>query len=209
MRPAATALLLVGYQNEYFAPDGGLRSLVEDVGAVDQVLANTVALIEGLVGSEALLVSTPITFTHDYAELVDPVGVLEAIRNAGLLREGDTGASTVAAIRRFGERIEEVGGKRGFNAFANTDLDDRLKSHGIEDVVIAGALTSICVDSTARCAQDCGYRVTLVSDCTLARTAFEQRFFCEQIFPLYARVHDSRTVLDELLDTKETSRGHR
>lgn len=208
MKPAATAVLLVGFQNEYFAPAGGLRSLVEDVGAVDQVLAKTVALVDGLADSEVLLVSTPITFTSDYAELVDPVGILAAIRDGGLLREGDIGAETVDAIGRFGDRIDEVSGKRGFNAFANTDLDDRLKTHGVEDVVIAGALTSICVDSTARCAQDCGYRVTLVSDCTLARTAFEQRFFCEQIFPLYARVHDSRSVLDQLLDAKEPS-GHR
>ena len=46
---ASTALILVGYQNDYFAKDGILRGVVEDPAEVDQVLEKTMrfAIREG------------------------------------------------------------------------------------------------------------------------------------------------------------------
>jgi nicotinamidase-related amidase len=45
MSPRTTALILVGYQNDYFAPQGILRGVVEEPDRVDRVLANTLAFI--------------------------------------------------------------------------------------------------------------------------------------------------------------------
>ena len=83
-------------------------------------------------------------------------------------------------------RIVTVPGKRGLNAFSNTDLDDLLERKGVTHVVLAGAVTSICIDSTGRAAHERGYGVTILSDCTAGRTNYEQEFYCDNIFPLYA-----------------------
>lgn len=190
MNAAHTAVILIGYQNDYFAPTGILHKVIEDSARVTGTLKNTIDLIDRLSPTPALLISTPIAFTEDYRELMDPVGILKTIKELGAFQMGTPGAKTIAEIRRFGDRILEVPGKRGLNAFSNTALDDVLSQHAISHVAIAGAVTSICVDSTGRAASEKGYSVVVLSDCTVGRTLFEQEFYCQSILPLYAEVTD-------------------
>ncbi|MBK1724296.1 cysteine hydrolase [Thiocystis violacea] len=196
MNPKTTALVLIGYQNDYFANDGVLHSVVEE--SVDQVLENTLALLRVLEKTDVLIVTTPIIFTPDYSELTQPVGILKVIKEAGAFKAGTMGAQTIPEIHRFGSRIVEVPGKRGLNAFADTNLHKVLQERHIEDLILAGAVTSICIDSTGRAAFERNYRVTQLSDCTSGRTSVEQSFYCNNVFPLYATVADSRDLLSQL-----------
>jgi ureidoacrylate peracid hydrolase len=59
--------------------------------------------------------------------------------------------------------------------FTGTDLDERLRERGIEDVVLAGALSNTCVEATGRTASDLGYRVTFLSDAVTAQTWRDHR----------------------------------
>ncbi|ANY08855.1 cysteine hydrolase family protein [Pseudonocardia sp. HH130630-07] len=52
------------------------------------------------------------------------------------------------------------------NAFTGTDLDDRLRARGTDEVVVCGLRTEQCCETTARVASDLGYRVTFVLDAT-------------------------------------------
>ena len=183
-----TALILVGYQNDYFAPNGILRSVVEEPGRVDQVLANTLSLIRKLAPSKALIVSTPIVLTPDYRALAAPAGILHTIKESGAFAAGTPGADTIPELKAFGDRITYVSGKVGFNGFSGTQLDEVLKAHDIRSVLLAGMVTSLCIDSTGRAAYERGYSVTVLSDCTSARTPTEQDFFCSNVFPLYGSV---------------------
>jgi len=190
MDPHRTALLLIGYQNDYFASDGVLHRVIEDTARITDVLANTVDLLERLTPTPVLVISTPIVFTAGYSELVEPVGILKTIKEVGAFQAGQRGSETTPELVRFTERIMEVPGKRGFNAFSDTGLDEILRKHGVRDLVIAGVVTSICVDSTGRSASERGYRTTILSDCTSGRTPFEQSFYCDNVLPLYATVTD-------------------
>ena len=198
MDTSKTALILIGYQEDYFGDNGILKSVVEESANTNQVIERTKALIGHLRSSDALILQTPIVFSDDYSELTDPVGLLRAIKEAGAFRSGSEGSKTISMIKAFGERIRSIPGKDGFNAFANTALGDALTAHGVEDVVLAGAVTSICIDSTGRSAHEQGYRVTILSDCTCGRTNFEQDFYCEQILPLYADVCSSEDLIQRL-----------
>ena len=189
-----TALVLIGYQNDYFAPEGALVGALEDAEWRVKMLDNTVKLIESLSATDALIISTPIVFTQNYEELVEPTGILQTIVDVGAFKDGENGAETISELSDFGDRILEIPGKRGLNAFSNTDLDETLKERGITDVVIAGVVTSICIDSTGRAAHERGYRVSVVKDCTAGRTDFEQDFYCDKVFPLYAKVIESRDL---------------
>ncbi|MGH6715540.1 MAG: cysteine hydrolase family protein [Bradyrhizobium sp.] len=55
------------------------------------------------------------------------------------------------------------------NAFAGTDLQERLKATGRRDVVLAGMMTHMCVSSTARAALDLGFRVTIDAESCATR----------------------------------------
>ena len=182
-----TAVVLIGYQKDYFADDGRLVSALEGDWR-RTMLENTNRLLDGLQNTAATFISTPIQFTPDYEELVEPTGILETIVEAGAFRRGDPGSETFEDLQRRSDWILEITGKRGLNAFSNTELGATLEARGIEDVVLAGVVTSICIDSTGRAAAELGYRVSVLSDCTAGRTDYEQKFYCESIFPLYAKV---------------------
>ena len=194
-----TALILIGYQNDYFSKDGILHSVIEEATRVHGVLDNTLELLNKLAPTEVPLITTPIQFTSDYHELVEPIGILKTIKDVGAFKEGTSGSATIDEFSPYRGRIIEVPGKRGLNAFSNTDLEKILREHQIENIVLAGAVTSICIDSTGREAFERGYKVTQLTNCTSGRTLIEQEFYCENVFPLYAEVKTHNQVLAELI----------
>ncbi len=192
------ALILIGFQNDYFAPNGVLRNVMENGDRNDQVVSRTVSLIRSLMDTSVTMLAAPIIFTDDYKELRQADGILAAIKDSGALREGREGAGVIDELHEFSDRIIEVPGKRGLNAFSNTTLARELISHDITDVAIAGAGTSIWVDSTGRTAYQMGYRVNILADCISARTSMEQDIFCSKVFPTYASVVDSTAYLESI-----------
>ncbi|WP_308167608.1 cysteine hydrolase family protein [Catellatospora tritici] len=54
------------------------------------------------------------------------------------------------------------------SGFANTDLDQQLKQHAIQKIIIVGMVANTCVESTGRYGMELGYHVTLVRDATAA-----------------------------------------
>ncbi len=193
-----TALLLIGFQNDYYAPDGILNSVIEASAKASNTVKNTIQLIQHLIETPVLIISAPIFFTKNYEELVNPVGILKMIKDVGAFQENTRGAQTIEELRPFQDRILKVPGKRGLNAFVNTNLDDILQQRNIQHLILAGAVTSICIDSTGRSAYEKGYYVSILSDCISARTVFEQEFYIENVFPLYANTLTSEDLLEQL-----------
>ncbi|NEQ54379.1 MAG: cysteine hydrolase [Leptolyngbya sp. SIO3F4] len=198
MNPDNTALLLIGFQNDYYSPDGILNGVIEASAKASNTVKNSIQLIQQLAKTPVLIISAPIFFTQNYEELVDPVGILKKIKDVGAFQENTKGSQTIEELKPFYDRILEIPGKRGLNAFVNTDLDHVLQQKGIRHLVLAGAVTSICIDSTGRSAYEKGYYVSVLSDCTSARTIFEQEFYIENVFPLYANTLTSVELLEQL-----------
>jgi nicotinamidase-related amidase len=55
------------------------------------------------------------------------------------------------------------------NAFRDTDLLGAIKRSGVDEVVICGAMTHMCVDATTRAAFDFGFRCTVIEDACATR----------------------------------------
>ncbi len=55
------------------------------------------------------------------------------------------------------------------SSFWQTDLDEQLRTLGVENLVLCGFMTHVCVNSTARAAFNLGYRATVVGDATATR----------------------------------------
>jgi len=86
---------------------------------------------------------------------------------AGGLFDLDAGGRIIDAVNPLGD--EAVIHKTLPNAFAGTDLDERLRALGRPPLVIVGFMTHMCVSSTARAALDLGHATTVVSDATASR----------------------------------------
>lgn len=193
MKSRKTALVLVGFQNDFFSQDGILRSVVEESSIVTGVVRNTVNMINEL--RDVLIISAPIVFSKTYSELIDPVGILKTIKDLGAFKKGSVGSQTIKELEEFKDKIIEIPGRQGLNVFMNTSLNDVLMENNITDLAFAGTVCSICLDSSGRSAFDKGFHVSMLSDCISGRTVFEQQYFCEDIFPLYAEVITSNELL--------------
>jgi nicotinamidase-related amidase len=55
------------------------------------------------------------------------------------------------------------------NSFVATDLDQQLKALGIKNIVLAGFMTHMCINSTAHGGFNLGYAVTVVASATATR----------------------------------------
>merc|ERR1711975_65782 len=64
-----------------------------------------------------------------------------------------------------------VKGKKGLDAFPNTNLEALLVSRGIETVALCGFLTNCCVESTMRTACEKGFNVITLTDCCATTSA--------------------------------------
>ncbi|MDT5082791.1 MAG: hypothetical protein QOJ80_7428 [Mycobacterium sp.] len=81
--------------------------------------------------------------------------------------EGDSGAIVAQVAPREGEPVVV---KQYPNSFVHTDLEEHLKAVGATNLVIAGFMTHMCVNSTARGAFNLGYAPTVVAAATATRS---------------------------------------
>jgi ureidoacrylate peracid hydrolase len=72
------------------------------------------------------------------------------------------------------------------SGFANTDLDQQLKAHGIHHLIVIGLLANTCVEATVRFAAELGYAVTMVKDATASLSEEQMHAALEVNIPNYA-----------------------
>ncbi|HTO48986.1 MAG TPA: cysteine hydrolase family protein [Burkholderiales bacterium] len=141
-----TALLLVDVQNDYFA--GGAMPL----DGMDRAAARAARLL-------AAFRARGLPIVH--------VRHLSVRPGATFFVPGTPGADIHASVApRAGEPVVE---KNFPNAFRATDLEPRLRAAGADHLVIAGAMSHMCIDATARAAFDHGFTCTVAEDACATR----------------------------------------
>ena len=83
---------------------------------------------------------------------------------------GTPGAQVISELEPRPGRTEIISPKRHYGAFDGTGLDEQLKALGVDEVVVAGQHTHICVRHSSYGAFVRGYRVIVARDavCTFA-----------------------------------------
>jgi len=95
------------------------------------------------------------------------------------------------------------------NSFRNTKLGEYLNSHQLNDLVICGAMSHMCIDSTVRAASDLGYSCIVISDaCATRNLTFQeitvnavdvQTAFMTALNGTFAKVITNREYIETLL----------
>jgi nicotinamidase-related amidase len=92
--------------------------------------------------------------------------------------------------------------KRGWGAFLDTELDLQLRRRGVTQIFLAGLMTNVGIDTTAREGHFRGYNVVIVEDACSATSDEEHAYTIESIAPKLGEIAASREV-EEAIKEKE------
>jgi nicotinamidase-related amidase len=169
--PMRTAIVMIDMQRDFLEPGGFGETLGNDVSLLTKAIAPAKALFAAARKLKMLIVHTREGHRPDMAD-AHPAKVE---RGAPSMRIGDLGAMGRILIRgEAGHDIipelaplagEPVVDKPGKGAFYATDLQTILQSRGIENLIVGGVTTEVCVHTTVREANDRGYRCIVAADC--------------------------------------------
>ena len=164
LAPEAAALVVVDVQNDFCHPDGYHAKAGADMSMMPGMAANMATLVDAARAAGALIVWVRATYDEIFQGA--PLGEQLAKDGAPLERckEGSWGADWYGDLRPREAPNELVVTKHRFSAFWDTEIDLYLRSNGIRSVVVAGVITSGCVESTARDAFFRNYYVVLPGD---------------------------------------------
>jgi len=117
---------------------------------------------------------------------------------------GTPGAQVIAELApRPGQR-ELVSLKRFYGAFDSTGLEEQLRALGVDEVVLAGQHTHICVRHTSYEAFRRGFAITVPRDAVCTMEGVDEDQALEYLRGVYgARI----TTVDELVGAAEPVRG--
>ena len=112
------------------------------------------------------------------------------------MRDGGPGVQIDAALTVHDRDWRAV--KAGYSAFfpGNCALPDQFRKQGVDTVIVAGLLTNICVEASARDAHEMGFRVLVCADGVAANEAEAQRNSLRTLARVYADVRRADDIVD-------------
>ena len=165
-----TALVIIDMQRDFMEPGGFGETLGNDVSRLAAAVQPIAAVLGAAREMGMLVIHTREGHLPDLSDA--PPAKVE--RGAPSLRIGDPGPMGRILIRgEPGHDIipalypldsEVVIDKPGKGAFYATELGDVLQKYGIENLLVCGVTTEVCVNTTVREANDRGYRCVVISD---------------------------------------------
>ncbi|MGP9500474.1 cysteine hydrolase family protein [Halomonas sp. AOP43-D1-4] len=135
------AIIVVDIQNEYF-PGGKLL-----LNGIEEAATNAANVIEHARSANDLVVY----FQHESSDPDIP-----------FFTPGTQRVAIHPMVAPLGEETVLV--KHFPNSFRETGLQELLDQQNIEEVVIIGAMSHMCIDATSRAASDLGYKTTIIHD---------------------------------------------
>lgn len=147
------ALILIDLQNDYF-----LNGSMELKG-IDKVLEKTNKLIK---------------FAREQKYKIYFVQHIASKKGATFFVENTYGAKLNSKL----DIQEDVIIIKNYpNSFRDTKLNKLLDKDNIKNLIICGAMTHMCIDSTVRAGFDLGYTIELVSDaCATKDLKFKEKY---------------------------------
>lgn len=184
--PAKTAVVFIEFQNEFAAEGGKLYPAVKDVMKSNNMLKNASETMAAARKVGCKIMHVPISFSSDYKEMSHATfGILANIKAGECFVKGSWGADFENSMKPDPKDVI-VQGKSGLCGFESTNLGFLLGHNHIENVVLAGFLTNVCVESTMRSAYEKGFKVITLTDCTAATSQQEQEASTKHTYPMFS-----------------------
>ncbi len=161
--PSKTAILVVDVQNDFCEPDGAAGKGGKDTSACMAMIPRLQRFLDAARahGTNVIFIQT----IHEPSTDSDVWVGRRANPDARNCLKNSWGAEFTG----IGPQAHEpVVIKHRYSAFVNTRLDSVLRTLKVENTIVLGVATNVCVESTSRHAYMLDYNVVFVSDCSAA-----------------------------------------
>lgn len=177
-----TALVIIDMQRDFLEPGGFGASLGNDVSLLRSTIEPCRQLLAAARAAGVLVIHTREGHLPDLSD-APPAKIARGkpelrIGSPGpmgrILIRGEAGHAIIPELAPLADEV--VIDKPGKGAFYHTELESLLQRYGIENLLVCGVTTEVCVHTTVREANDRGYRCVVISDA------------CGSYFPEFHRV---------------------
>src|SRR3954471_14610674 len=166
-----TALVIIDMQRDFMEPGGFGETLGNDVSQLARAVQPIGVVLAAAREAGMLVIHTREGHLPDLSDAPPakvqrgkPSARIGAMGPMGrILIRGEAGHDIIPELYPLpGEPVIDKPGKGAFYA---TDLQAMLLSRGIENLIVGGVTTEVCVHTTVREANDRGYRCIVAGDC--------------------------------------------
>ena len=161
--PSKTAILVVDVQNDFCEPAGASGKAGRDTNAAMAMIPTLQQFLDAAreQGTNVIFIQT----IHEPSTDSDAWIGRRANPDARNCLKGTWGTEFTGIAPRESEPVVI---KHRYSAFLNTRLESVLRTLKVENIIVLGVATNVCVESTARHGFMLDYHTVLVSDCSSA-----------------------------------------
>ncbi len=213
-QPEHVALVVIDMQRDFVDPGGFGEALGNDVSLLRKAIAPTAGVLEAARKAGILVIHTREGHRPDLTDLAPAKKARGRLKNGigdpgpmgRILVQGEYGHDIIDELKPApGEPVVDKPGKGAFYA---TDLDTILRTRGIQQLIVCGVTTEVCVNTTVREANDRGYDCLVLADCVASYFPEFQRIALEMIKAqggIFGWVGNSADVLPALAEVKRAA----
>jgi ureidoacrylate peracid hydrolase len=211
----STAVVVVDMQNDFGAPGGMFERAGIDIRPIQSIIEPIAGVLAAARATGMPVIYLKMAFEPDLADVdpESPTWLKHLPLHAGEVTTAPDGTKSRVLVRdTWNTEIVEplapapddlVVYKNRYSGFYGTELEDVLRARGVRALIVVGATTSVCVDSTIRDAVFRDLHCLVLEDCVAEpigndtpRSNHEASLLTFEL--LFADISSSACLLDAL-----------